>query len=496
MKAIKRAAGSKALARAAGMLLIALVTVFVAWAAVGAKSRYLHSANISTEAPDVVFIAIDTLRADRLSAFGGDVPTPAIDSLVERGVVFLNNESVAPGTGPSFASIMTSMYPPQHGMTRSTTNLKRFVKPLAQVLWEQGYSTAAFVSCFVLDSRFGFGRGFDVYDDELVTKYESELSEKDSEIAVDRAIDWMGGLDGKKFFLWVHMFDPHSPYRCWNDDFTGGQDLGGNYVGQARELLPDPAGVQLLDRIKECYALEIRHADMQVARLLEALRKNGRFDNTMFVFIADHGEEFAEHGNYIGHVESLHNQVLHVPLVVVFPDRMGAGTKHTGQVSSIDVMPTVLKAVGLETPRSARGRDLAALLKVSGDNAPPAFSMRETAYWFTKGQGFAVLQGGWKLIEFEQAGDMLFNLNDDPEELNDLKSVEEKKYGELKSKLALWKKDVGFRKPGMNRVMKFLSNVKKRLGFKPGTWQRGGDEKKPKMDAETHEKLKELGYIE
>ena len=162
----------------------------------------------------VVLITIDTLRADALGCYGHSAArTPSIDGLARRGVLFENAVCQAPATGPSIASMMTSTYPLENGVVHSTLVLGEKNVTLAETLKKHGYRTGAFVSCSILDSKYGFAQGFDVFDDAFTKKYSDTELERDADATTQAAISWLGGQRGQRFFAWVHYFDCHLPYE-------------------------------------------------------------------------------------------------------------------------------------------------------------------------------------------------------------------------------------------------------------------------------------------
>ena len=260
----------------------------------------------------VVLITIDTLRADHVGAYGASTArTPTLDGLARDGVRFERAWAPAPVTLPSHASLLTGQYPPAHGSRHNGMPVSATVPTLATVLKAAGFDTGAFVSAFPLDRRFGLARGFDVYDDELPRTSEGRpLNERPGADTIDRAIAWLKGRGASRVFLWVHLFEPHAPYGT----------PGPGSSAQAR------------------YAEEVATADSEVGRLLAALAD--RASTTLVVASSDHGEAFGEHGE-LGHSIFVYDTTLHVPLVMRGPGVPG-GTRVAGDVSLIDVSPTVM----------------------------------------------------------------------------------------------------------------------------------------------------------
>jgi choline-sulfatase len=287
-------------------------------------------------AASIVLLTIDTLRADRVGAYGWRAAhTPAIDALASQGAVFERAYATAPITVTSHASLLTGLYPPRHGARHNGMRLKRDVATLAETLRDRGYATAAFVAAFPLDHRFGLDRGFGTYSDALPRGADGRLqNERPGRAVVDDALAWLNSRRAnERLFLWVHLFEPHAPYEA-NPSVSA-----------------VAAGLQPGDRIgsrsvSERYDDEIARADAQVARLVEGLAP--RRASTLIVLAADHGEAFGEHGE-VGHSLFVYDTTLRVPLVMTGP-RVRAGVRVAEPVSLVDVFPTIVALAGTGGP--------------------------------------------------------------------------------------------------------------------------------------------------
>ncbi|MCP3916698.1 MAG: sulfatase, partial [bacterium] len=280
------------------------------------------------DGPNLLLVTIDTVRTDRLGAYGYEsANTPVLDALAERGVLFEEAYSPAPMTLPVHTSLMTGVLPPEHGArVNGMHKLAEGVPTLAQHLSSEGYRTGAFVAAFVLDSRFGLDRGFDVYDDDLTEAYEQEVTEglssyRPGSVVVDTALDWLGESESDQpFFAWVHLYDAHFP---WHPHGEGVQDESaetGSYDG------------------------EVAYVDEQVGRLVEYLRAQGLEEDTVIVALADHGEGLGDH-HEIEHAYLLNEEVLHVPWIVSGPG-VSAGHRVPSLVALEDFQPTALELLG------------------------------------------------------------------------------------------------------------------------------------------------------
>ncbi len=290
--------------------------------------------------PDVLLVTLDTLRTDRVGAYGHEGgATPRLDALAARGTLFEQAYSPAPMTLPAHASLMTGLLPPEHGArVNGLHRLADDVPTLAERLSAEGFRTGAFVAAFVLDEQFGLARGFDVYDDDLTDAYEQVVSEQLSvyrpgEHVVDSALAWLDSLGDDPFFAWVHLYDAHFP---WHPHGGGDDDAAGTYEG------------------------EVAYADAQLGRLLDDLRARGRLDDTLVVVVADHGEGLGDHGE-LEHAYLLDEEVLHVPLVIAGPG-VAEGARVPSLVPTEDVQPTLLDLLGLADD-DARTRSLVPALR-------------------------------------------------------------------------------------------------------------------------------------
>ena len=298
------------------------------------------AAAVANPAPNVVVITIDTLRPDHLGCYGDkQIRTPNIDSLATDGTRFERAYTSVPVTLPSHTVIFTGTYPMLSGMHDFAANKLNPSQPtLASVLKERGYTTGAVIGSAVLDSRFGLNRGFDFYYDhfDFSRLQESNLDEMErpGNAVADVALDWLAKNDQKKFFLWMHLYDPHYPYRP-----------------------PAPYSVEYKDRP---YDGEIAFADAQVGRLMRFLKDKGLYKNTVIVLTGDHGESLGEHGEKT-HGFFIYNATLHVPLIFHLP---GASTAKTVPelVNLADLMPTILNVLKIGVPSQVQGQNLLPLM--------------------------------------------------------------------------------------------------------------------------------------
>jgi arylsulfatase A-like enzyme len=283
--------------------------------------------------PNVLLISLDTLRADAVGAYGARFPTtPRIDAdLVRRGTLFEQAIAPFPLTLPSHLSIMTGLYHRTHGVRRLGEALAPSMTTLASALRSAGYATAAFTEDGFLFAESGVDRGFGLYDENKAAQGTGLVSE-----TFGRGIAWLRAHADRRFFLFLHTYQVHAPY----------------YPPEAyRSLFADigtlPSGVER-DRLR--YLQETRVADDAVGQVLDALDELGLARDTLVVLLADHGEEFLEHGQRF-HGYQLYEETLRVPLVLRWPGHVPAGARVAGIVSLVDVMPTILHLAQAPAPR-------------------------------------------------------------------------------------------------------------------------------------------------
>jgi arylsulfatase A-like enzyme/Flp pilus assembly protein TadD len=306
---------------------------------------------------NVLLITVDTLRADGLGCYGGRAATPNLDRLAALGVRFDFAHAQAVLTLPSHASILTGLYPFQHGIhDNAGFRLPDRVPTLASMLGPHGFATGAFIGAFPLDSRFGLNTGFDVYD-QRYGRSDSEsgfrLAERRADVVVAAAASWIGRQHGR-WFAWVHVFDPHAPYQP-----------------------PPPFDRQYAN---QPYYGEVAFTDWALGPLLDAARdRSGR--PTLVVVTGDHGEGLGDHGE-ITHGLFAYEATLHVPLIVAqvgprtpsWASTTGASSAPPGRLSSIeaqhvDVVPTILDALQLPVPPGLPGRSLLSASAARSDRA-------------------------------------------------------------------------------------------------------------------------------
>jgi arylsulfatase A-like enzyme/Tfp pilus assembly protein PilF len=354
----------------------------------------------------VLLVTVDTLRADRVGAYGWPAArTPAIDALAARGVRFRRAFATAPITLPSHASLLTGLYPPGHGSRHNGMRMRQEPATLATILHDQGWATGAFIGAFPLDRRFGLDRGFDVYGDRMPRGSDGRLrSERPGVLVVDEALEWARGLGDRRGFLWVHLFEPHAPYE---PDAARGPE--------GRTL---PAAVRYDD--------EVARADAAIGRLLAGLGE--RIPSALIVVTGDHGEAFGEHGE-TAHSVFLYDTTLQVPLVIAGPGIGPAGTAPGADVSLADVFPTVMNALGLP-PRDVDGVSLLPVMR-GGEVGPRDLYAETFAPLLDFGWSSlrTIRSGNWKYIAAPSPE--LYDVSADPDEAQDRSRDDEPRVRDL-----------------------------------------------------------------
>jgi arylsulfatase A-like enzyme len=343
-----------------GLTLLTHVAPLIALGVLWAGSPWWSKPTLSlANAKNVLLIGIDTLRWDHTSLSRRDERgrslTPNIKEFSEDAVVFENAISQSPWTLPAFASIMTGRYPLEHGAISFAGSLRESELTISEVLREAGYRTGGFVSHKYVDDRRGFAQGMDVF--EVVSEGHLAISSHKVSNSGLEFLERHRGDGG--FFLFLHYFDPHSEYRDhegWtfaNDGYSGwaaDEELEMSDLMVRRHHLDSLDVKHLLDLYDE----EIAYTDLHIGRVLDFLSDNGIYDDTAVIVVADHGEEFMEHG-WLGHTVTLYEEVIRVPLVARLPGRADGHAVVETPLETRSVFPTVLDYLGIADQPSPAG---------------------------------------------------------------------------------------------------------------------------------------------
>lgn len=382
--------------RGAALAAVLGLVVAVAWL----TSRGQWQSRSAARTPrDLLLVTLDTTRADRLGCYGhARARTPRLDRLAAEGVRFAQATSAAPITLPAHASIFTGLNPPTHGV-RNNGNFylaDRF-ETLATLLRGRGFVTAAFVSTFVLDRRYGLARGFEHYDDDMqgaqpqILALEAERRGDRTTLALTRWLE--GRRREERLFVWLHLYDPHEPYRP-----------------------PPPFRDAFAD---DPYDGEIAFADAALAATLDALGRLGRLEETMVAVIGDHGESLGEHGEET-HSMFVYESAIRVPLLLWAPRALPAGRVVDEPVRAIDLAPTLLDLLDAPPLPRAEGRSLRPLIEERREGPPPpAYSETLLPKLYMNWAPLRALRDGrYKLIDAPRPE--LYDLENDPAERENL----------------------------------------------------------------------------
>jgi arylsulfatase A-like enzyme/Tfp pilus assembly protein PilF len=415
---------------------LVVLAIFVWW-----KFRLPTAGFGSFKNYNVVLITIDTLRADHLPAYGyTHISTPALDRLAKESLVFEDAFAHVPMTLPSHSSILTGKLPISHGVEDNAGFvLDPKATTLAEILKKNGYETAAFISAFVLDSRFGLNQGFDLYSDSFDLTQgpldNSEVSRRAD--ATEAEVDtWLRKRGGQKFFLWVHYYDPHDPYDP-----------------------PEPYHTQYKTAP---YDGEIAYTDHVMSKLISDLEKSKSMDRTLVVLTGDHGESLGEHMERT-HSLFIYNATLHVPLMIRLP---GVKARRiNGVVRHIDIAPTILEWLGFVPPAEMEGKSLIPLIQGKEKSGRTSYSESM----------FPELHYGWSPLKSLTTNEYRFveaptpELYDRKTDPNDTKNI----YHDRQS---------------------IAESLRKQLQQIIQSASTSGSSSRKTPDAETAEKLRALGY--
>lgn len=418
--------------------------------------------------PNVILVSIDTLRRDHLGTYGYKKDTsPFLDSLASEAVVFENAIAQAPYTVTSHITMMTSLWPSVHQILTHEyqDRLSTSWLTLPQILKARGYQTAGFTGGGQVSAVYGFDRGMDIYD------FEGEKSE----VIFPKAMEWIAKTRGNPFFLFLHTYDVHMPYappppydRIFDPEYSG------TITEWTEESvrISEPA---LYNRILDLYDGEIRYVDAQIQRVVQFLKEEGLYENTILIVTSDHGEEFMEHGMMACHAHTLYNELLFVPLIIKFPKGQWAGRRISNSVALNDLMPTVLDFIDIPFPPHAQGETLLDYLEgnVKTSAQRPIFSERIVLRDDPRTE-IAVQTLSEKYYQRLGLPGEYYDLMNDSVEKHSLSESQRKKVSALEK-----------------GIQEYLSANGKLAKLAIET--RGG--RRQEMDKKTVEKLKALGYI-
>lgn len=430
---------------------------------------------------NLVVITADSLRADMCSAYGGDIPTPALEELASRGVLFRQFQAPAPWTVPSLCAMFSSKCPP--GLTPGAGEEQRELEELSyhklgpyfldddgktfveRLQYEGGYKTGAYIGnlailyqdwllkgfeerlfldtlSYSVRGRFDLLPGLQAALANVYPPLVRERTMDSTQALVDYARDYIARHRNKDFFLWVHLMDPHTPYdppqtyrHGPGDERTAWQEFPPHPAEDRVELAENMTGAEIRTA-RDLYAGEVRYVDHALGQVLHALEKVGIEDRTYVCFAADHGEEVFERGRY-GHGYSMYGEVLRVPLVIAGPN-IGQRSVDT-PVSGLDLVPTFAGLLKDTTRPEWRGRSLVPLIRGESLDSVPVYAQATHHFRYRPEPMQTVIEWPWKLIRGLESGRKeLYHLADDPGETRDAAQTQAGKAAELTAMLAEW----------------------------------------------------------
>ena len=397
----------------------------------------------AAEPANVIVITVDTTRADRMGFLGSKLGlTPNLDMLAHDSVVFTRAYSQAPLTAPSHATIFTGTYPQFHLVNDFGVALGEQLPYAPALLKVRGYRTAAIVGAMALDPELlapGFDRGFDTYDAGFVhstpgaDRYHS--IERRAGDVVDRALAWLSQVQPTEvpltqhakapFFLWVHLYDAHDPY--------------------------DPPEPYKSKYASAPYDGEIAYVDSALGKFLSELRTRGIYDNAVIALMADHGEALGDHGEDT-HGFFLYDATIHVPLVIKLPGGAAAGERIETRAGLVDVLPTILEAVGIDVPKEVQGESLLGIMTRKGvprEGAAAAPSPDRPAYsesdYGHEAYGWSPLRAlrTGKYLYIKAPRQELYDQSADPKAEHDLSSASTAVAGTLRGQVDAFRQKTG-----------------------------------------------------
>ena len=419
-------------------LFIILILVAVLFFFLKTKDKVKKDSNLN-----ILLVTLDTTRADRIGCYGyAKARTPNLDFLASNGVRFSNAYCQVPLTLPSHCSILTGTYPIYHQVhNNGSYYLWHSQITLAEILKERGYETAAFVSSFTVDSRFGLDQGFEVYDDKF--QEDEVIKTFRSERRADRVFSsfsaWVDKNAEEKFLCWIHFYDPHLPYDP-----------------------PSPFREEFSDRL---YDGEIAYMDLYVGKAIEKLRERNILDKTLIILAGDHGEALGEKGE-LDHGIFIYDNTLKVPFILYSEKNLPAGITISLRVRLIDIMPTILEMLEIPIHKEIQGTSLIKYMEGRKRDDLPSYIEtylpREDYNW---SELIGLIDSDWKYIQAPK--EELYNLKRDPAEEKNVIDKEKKVASEMKEKLKSMIKD----------------------------YSSGIEARKKKLILEEQEKLRSLGYL-
>ncbi len=384
------------------LLLVATIFTIIKFSDKNQKNKLLELyVKNNIKKPNIILITLDTLRADHLPIYGyANTETPVLDKLAKKGLVFDTCITSDTLTLPAHSSIMTGMYPTNHGIHINGDNvLSEKQITIAEKIKELEYNTAAFIAAFVLDGRWGLKQGFDYYDDNFdLEKFKTNdlgRVQRPANEVIDSSIKWLENNKNKPFFSWIHLYDPHTPYKPPEEYLN-------KYNNRGRIGLYDG---------------EIAFMDSQIGRLIDWLNSNELMKNTILIIVGDHGESLGEHKEDT-HGFFIYDSTIRVPLIIVTPFESLNNRRVKTQVRTIDIFPTILEFLKIPEVLNIHGKSLIPLFfNESNDRVAYSESIAPRLQYNWSAL-YSLRTTKYKYIEAPRPE--FYNLVEDPEELKNI----------------------------------------------------------------------------
>lgn len=438
--------------------IVSFVVLGLAALLIAGVAMWLHFAPRTHEVRNVLLISIDTCRADHLGCYGYPLDTtPNIDAIASEGIVFEHAISPLPFTLPAHCTMLTGTTPPYHGVfDNSDYKLSDGDVTLAELMQEQGYSTAGFVSSFIIDSRFGLGQGFDLYDDDFEEASNAMgINQQIGGETTHEVIEWLNAHKDEKNFIFLHYYDPHFTYEPPEP-----------FASKFKNV-PQPENIttKFSQMFLDGYAGEIAYTDHCIGQVVDKLGELGLYDSTMIIITSDHGEMLGQHGE-TSHGYFIYQPAIRVPLIFKLP-RLSKHKRITSTVGLVDIVPTVCSLLGIELTTPVQGKDLSPYFRSVRLPSPDRYLFCQSLEP-TKNNAsslLGVVTDRYKYIKTTRSE--LYDLAGDPDELNNLAVEQADRSRTMEEKL--------------RQILQETT--------------RGKGHGKEHLDNQTRERLESLGYI-
>jgi arylsulfatase len=466
--------------------------------------------NYTTQLPNIVYIVVDTLRADALSCYGNKkTTTPAMDALASDGILFENAYASSSWTIPGTTTLLTSQNPLSLRMMHHSSVMPEEATLVGEALKEKGYMTAAIIGNVLVNEQIGFNQGFEYFDWDANFFYDSFVgvmlfnstlrflkkwytisyefipvldfsspyfisyemnSYRDANDITSNAVKLIERFSLSSFFLYLHYFDPHAPYF---------KHPTGNLLNLEADFTKGRFTVLNKDEFSDLYLSEVEYSDKHIGYLIDNLKNKGIYDNTIIILTSDHGEQLLDHG-HLGHTISLYNEELRVPLIIKGIEN-NRGVKFSPPTSTIDILPTVFDMLKINHPESFQGKSLTPFINKTVDKTKDDYvsAILLPSYTNPKDPNFiyALMKDDYKYIISSRI-DVKHPIKAGKEELYDLQTDKDEK-----NNIASENPEV------IAKFRKVLSEHIKKIP-KPG------DIKEKPLNTSQHKRLKALGYIQ